>query len=73
MKKIQQKIGNNKTCAVYRGGGPKRAHNVMKFFMKDQMFLFLTSAFSQNIGKSGTVWLIRTLELVLCLFKICTV
>ena len=41
-------------CSLLRG--PKRAHNGMKFFLKDQVFLFLTSAFSQNmVDKSDPV------------------
>ena len=49
MKKFNKKLGTIKHVQFIGGGGPKRAHNGMTFFMKDQMFLFLSSAFSQNM------------------------
>ena len=47
MKKFNKKLGTIKHVQFI--GGPKRAHNGMKFFLKDQVFLFLASAFSQNM------------------------
>ena len=54
MKKFNKKLGTIKHVQFI--GGPKRAHNGMKFFLKDQVFLFLASAFSQNmVDKGGSV------------------
>ena len=52
MKKFNKKLGTIKHVQFI--GGPKRAHNGVKFFMKDQVFLFLASAFSQNMVDKGS-------------------
>ena len=52
MKKFNKKLGTIKHVQFI--GGPKRAHNGMKFFLKDQVFLFLASAFSQNMVDKGS-------------------
>ena len=48
MKKFNKKLGTIKHVQFI--GGPKRAHNGMIFFMKDQVFLFLASVVFTKYG-----------------------